>query len=54
MKILFLTHSFNSLAQRLYIELTRQGHEISIEFDINDAITAQAVDDVLTTLENDA
>ena len=44
MKILFLTHSFNSLAQRLYIELTRRGHEVSIEFDINDAVTAQAVE----------
>ncbi len=44
MKILFLTHSFNSLAQRLYIELVRRGHEISIEFDINDAVTVQAVD----------
>ena len=27
MKILFLTHSFNSLAQRLYIELARRGHD---------------------------
>ncbi|MHB0926617.1 MAG: hydrogenase maturation protein [Gallionellaceae bacterium] len=44
MKILFLAHSFNSLAQRLYIELARRGHEVSIEFDINDAVTAQAVE----------
>lgn len=44
MKILFLTHSFNSLAQRLYIELTQRGHEVSIEFDINDAVTTQAVE----------
>ena len=44
MKILLLTHSFNSLAQRLYIELVRRGHEVSIEFDINDAVTAQAVE----------
>ena len=44
MKILFLTHSFNSLAQRLYIDLARRGHEVSIEFDINDAVTAQAVE----------
>jgi putative two-component system hydrogenase maturation factor HypX/HoxX len=43
-KILFLTHSFNSLAQRLYIELARRGHEVSIEFDINDAVTIQAVE----------
>ncbi|MFA5371270.1 MAG: hydrogenase maturation protein [Sideroxydans sp.] len=44
MKILFLTHSFNSLAQRLHIELARCGHEVSVEFDINDAVTVQAVE----------
>lgn len=44
MKILFLTHSFNSLAQRLFVELTRGGHEVSVEFDINDAVTIQAVE----------
>ncbi|MCP5242711.1 MAG: hydrogenase maturation protein [Burkholderiales bacterium] len=43
MKILFLTHSFNSLAQRLYVELTRLQHTVSIEFDINDAVSTQAV-----------
>jgi putative two-component system hydrogenase maturation factor HypX/HoxX len=43
MKILFLTHSFNSLAQRLYVELTRRGHEVSIEFDINDNVAVEAV-----------
>ena len=43
MRILFLTHSFNSLAQRLYLELTRRGHEVSIEFDISDAVTLEAV-----------
>jgi len=31
MRILFLTHSFNSLAQRLHVELARRGHEVSIE-----------------------
>ncbi len=44
MKILFLTHSFNSLAQRLYIELAQRGHQVSVEFDINDAVTVQAVE----------
>ncbi len=44
MKILFLTHSFNSLTQRLYVELTRLGHEISVEFDIHDAVTIEAVE----------
>lgn len=44
MRILFLTHSFNSLSQRLYVELTERGHEVSIEFDINDAMAEQAVE----------
>ena len=43
MRILFLTHSFNSLAQRLWVELTRRGHEVSIEFDINDNVAIEAV-----------
>jgi len=43
MRILFLTHSFNSLSQRLYVELMERGHEVSIEFDINDAVTIDAV-----------
>ncbi len=43
MRILLLTHSFNSLTQRLYVELSRQGHELSVEFDINDAVTLEAV-----------
>lgn len=44
MRILFLTHSFNSLSQRLYVELSERGHEVSVEFDINDTVTAEAVD----------
>lgn len=44
MRILFLTHSFNSLAQRLYVELSEHGHEVSIEFDINDTVAIEAVD----------
>lgn len=43
MRILFLTHSFNSLAQRLFVELTERGHEVSVEFDINDAVSEEAV-----------
>lgn len=43
MRILFLTHSFNSLTQRLFLELTRRGHEVSIEFDIHDEVTKDAV-----------
>ena len=44
LKILLLTHSFNCLAQRLWVELTQRGHELSVEFDINDAVTMEAVD----------
>ena len=43
MRVLFLTHSFNSLTQRLYVEIVEAGHEVSIEFDINDRITEEAV-----------
>ncbi len=44
MRILFLAHSFNSLTQRLYVVLRGEGHEVSVEFDINDTVTAEAVD----------
>jgi len=44
MKILLLTHAFNGLAQRLYVELAERGHELSVEFDINDTVTREAVD----------
>ncbi len=43
MRILFLTRSFNSLAQRLYVELAVRGHEVSVEFDIADSVTEEAV-----------
>jgi len=43
MRILFLTHAFNSLGQRLYTELRRHGHDVTVEFDINDAVTEEAV-----------
>lgn len=44
MRILFITHAFNGLSQRLFIELTALGHEVSIELDINDQVTAEAVE----------
>ena len=44
MRVLFLTHSFNSLTQRLFVELREQGHEVSVEFDINDTVSLQAVE----------
>ena len=43
MRVLFLTHAFNSLAQRLYVELVVHGHEVSIEIDVNDRVTEEAV-----------
>ncbi len=43
MRILFLTHAFNSLTQRLYVELVAAGHDVSVEFDINDRVTEEAV-----------
>jgi putative two-component system hydrogenase maturation factor HypX/HoxX len=36
-------HGFNSLAQRLFVMLTEHGHELSVEFDVNDAVTREAV-----------
>jgi putative two-component system hydrogenase maturation factor HypX/HoxX len=43
MRILFLTHAFNSLTQRLYSELAERGHEVSVEFDIADSVAEEAV-----------
>jgi putative two-component system hydrogenase maturation factor HypX/HoxX len=42
MRILLLTHVFNSLTQRLGAELRQRGHLVSVEFDINDAVTEEA------------
>ncbi len=43
MRILFITHAFNSLTQRLFVELQEHGHEVSVEFDINDDVALEAV-----------
>ncbi len=43
MRILLLTHAFNSLTQRLGAELQRCGHEVSVEFDIADSVAEEAV-----------
>ena len=43
MRILLLTHAFNGLAQRLFVALREQGHEVSVELDIADAVTEEAV-----------
>ncbi|MBL8341333.1 MAG: hydrogenase maturation protein [Rubrivivax sp.] len=43
MKILLLTHAFNGLAQRLFVALREAGHVVSVELDIADAVTEEAV-----------
>jgi putative two-component system protein, hydrogenase maturation factor HypX/HoxX len=43
MRILLLAHSFNSLTQRLWVELTDAGHAVSLEFDVRDSVTIEAV-----------
>ncbi|MCF6232790.1 MAG: enoyl-CoA hydratase-related protein [Rhodobacteraceae bacterium] len=43
MRILLLIHGFNALSQRVFVELQAAGHEVSIEFDINDDMTREAV-----------
>ena len=43
MRILLLAHSFNSLTQRLHAELAADGHVLSVEFDIADSVTEDAV-----------
>ncbi|MBN4076960.1 hydrogenase maturation protein [Mariprofundus ferrooxydans] len=44
MRILLLSHAFNSLTQRLYVVLKQDGHDVSIEFDIHDDVAQQAID----------
>ena len=43
MRILLLVEAFNSLSQRVYAELTRDGHEVAVEFDVHDAATEEGV-----------
>jgi putative two-component system hydrogenase maturation factor HypX/HoxX len=44
LRILLLTHAFNGLAQRLFIALHEAGHAVSVELDIADAVTLEALD----------
>jgi putative two-component system hydrogenase maturation factor HypX/HoxX len=44
MKILLLAHSFNSLTQRLWVALSQAGHDVCLEFDVNDPVTIEAVE----------
>jgi putative two-component system hydrogenase maturation factor HypX/HoxX len=43
MRILLLTHTFNSLAQKVFAELKRRSHLVSVEYDISDQVTESAV-----------
>ncbi len=43
MKILLLTHTFNCLCQRIFLELTRLGHVVSVEFDIDNSVLREAI-----------
>ena len=43
MRILLLTHGFNCLTQRFQLELLRLGHQMAVEFDINDEVAVDAV-----------
>lgn len=43
MRILLLAHAFNSLTQRLWCELAERGHALSLELDISDEVTDEAV-----------
>ena len=44
MRILLLVHGFNSLSQRLFVELSALGHDLAVELDVNDAVSAEAVE----------
>ncbi len=44
MRILLLCHSFNSLTQRLFVELRARGEVVSVEYDISDDVLREAVD----------
>lgn len=43
MRILLLAHAFNGLTQRLWCALRDAGHAVSLELDIADAVTEEAV-----------
>jgi putative two-component system hydrogenase maturation factor HypX/HoxX len=43
MRLLLLSHSFNSLTQRLWAELESDGHDLTLELDVNDRVTEEAI-----------
>jgi putative two-component system hydrogenase maturation factor HypX/HoxX len=42
-RILLLAHSFNSLTQRVHVELAERGHDVSVELDVHDDLTRQGI-----------
>jgi putative two-component system hydrogenase maturation factor HypX/HoxX len=44
LRILLLARAFNSLTQRLFVALGEHGHLVSVELDIDDGVTAEAVE----------
>lgn len=43
MRILLLSHAFNSLTQRLFVELRERGHAVTVELDVKDSVSVEAV-----------
>lgn len=43
MRILLLTHAFNSLTQRIHVELASRGHDVSVELDVHHDLTRQGI-----------
>ena len=43
MRILLLTHAFNSLTQRLHVDLIERGHEVSVELDVHFDVAREGI-----------
>lgn len=44
MRILLVARAFNRPTQRLWVELERRGHAVSLELDVNDGVIGEAVE----------
>ena len=42
MRILLLASAYNSLTQRVHVELADRGHEVAVELALGDAVSASA------------
>jgi putative two-component system hydrogenase maturation factor HypX/HoxX len=43
LRVLLLAHSFNSLTQRIHVELAGRGHDVSVELDVHHDLTRQGI-----------